>query len=75
MPLAVLDLWDVLAGIAFQFPVQMDVECKRPTLLPATLHCALDKRSKWEKGDVHFAVLTHDKAKEVLVGRMFKPSS
>eukprot|EP00983_Pelagomonas_calceolata_P029944 937159-Pelagomonas_calceolata.AAC.1 len=52
-------------GIPVQYPIQMDVDCKRPTLLPATLHCALDKRSSDVSGDtVRFAVLTEDKAKE-----------
>mmetsp|Transcript_13101 Transcript_13101/g.35676 ORF Transcript_13101/g.35676 Transcript_13101/m.35676 type:complete len:343 (-) Transcript_13101:289-1317(-) len=63
-------------GIPVQYPIQMDVDCKRPTLLPATLHCALDKRSSDVSGDtVRFAVLTEDKAKEVLVGSLFKPGS
>ncbi|KAF5842359.1 hypothetical protein DUNSADRAFT_7673 [Dunaliella salina] len=63
-------------GIPIQYPLQMDVDCKRPTLLPATLHCALDKRSSDASGGaVRFAVLTEDKAKEVLVGSLFRPGS
>lgn len=48
------------------------MDCKRPTLLPATLHVVLRGGGKGGKGGqpVEFAVLTEGRDKEVLVGRL-----
>ncbi|GLC39080.1 hypothetical protein PLESTB_000009500 [Pleodorina starrii] len=66
------------AGLELRYPCALTAEFKRPTLLPATLHCAwLAGATGGAKGGAaaldsptgaRFAVLTSDLSKEVLVG-------
>ncbi|KXZ45866.1 hypothetical protein GPECTOR_50g660 [Gonium pectorale] len=68
------------AGLELQYPCVLSAEFKRPTLLPATLHCAWRGALAVEGGatdprvalssveGARFAVLTEDRAKEVLTG-------
>ncbi len=64
-------------GLAPQYPCALTAEFKRPTLLPAVLHCgweaaaAADPASRLATpGGVRFAVVTEDRAKQVIVGSL-----
>ncbi|GIL85479.1 hypothetical protein Vretimale_13393 [Volvox reticuliferus] len=65
------------AGLELRYPCTLTVEFKRPTLLPARLHCAwlgaagsdaAVASSMDSSQGARFAVLTSDLSKEVLVG-------
>lgn len=65
------------AGLAPHYPCALTAEFKRPTLLPAVLHCGWEEEAAADPaarlatpGGVRFAVVTEDRAKQVIVGSL-----
>ncbi|PNH06287.1 hypothetical protein TSOC_007346 [Tetrabaena socialis] len=65
------------SGLELRYPLVLSADFKRPTLLPATLHCgwllpagAAAAAALESEAGASFAVLSEDRSKEVLVGRI-----
>ena len=63
-------LW--VAGVKIEGGWEMEAEFKRPTLLPATLGCYIQKAENRKDDAVSFVIASEDASKEVLTGTLSK---